>query len=148
MTVALKFKNKKAGGSVAKYNTVQKELLIRFLKDNSDKAMTVAEMTELMRSENSADCMPSESTVYRLIKELVTEGLVKRTVNGNSREFLYQMTDGKSCCEHLHMKCRICGKLMHMDTKLCSELIDRLDSTEGFTLDKNMVLTGVCKGCK
>lgn len=148
MTVTFKFGIKRVGDLMAKYKTVQKMSLIRFLKENSDKAMTVAAMAEAMRSDSSERNVPSESTLYRLIKELVSEGIVKRTVNGNSREFLYQMTDGDACSDHLHLKCRVCGKLIHMNSRLSEELIDRLDSADGFTIDRNMVLAGVCKSCK
>ena len=133
---------------MAKYNTAQKEALIHFMSAHSEEAMTVAQMTELMRSDSTIIKPPSESTVYRLIKELVSEGTVKRTVKGVSREFLYQITDAEACHSHLHMKCTVCGTLMHMDSGLCGELMEKLDKQEGFELDSTMVLTGVCKKCK
>ena len=133
---------------MAKYNTVQKEALKNFLGRHSDKALTVSEIARLMRTDSSIEKPPSESTVYRLIKELVSEGTVKRTVRGISREFLYQMTDGESCRSHLHMKCSVCGTLIHMDSSLCGELMEKLDKQEGFELDSTMVLSGVCKKCK
>ena len=56
-----------------------------------------------MKADSAIPKPPGESTVYRLIKQLVESGEVKRTVRGNSRTFVYQLTDGESCHHHLHM---------------------------------------------
>ena len=133
---------------MAKYNTVQREQLINFLKKHSAHAMTVTEIASMMKDDPDTEKVPCESTVYRLIKQLVEDGTVKRTVNGCSREFLYQMTDSETCRQHLHMKCRICGDLFHMDNRISEKLIEELLESEGFCLDRTMVLTGVCKKCR
>ncbi len=133
---------------MAKYNTVQRDQLLRFLRRNSARAMTVADITGLMKNDPDTEKVPGESTVYRLIKQLVEEGVVKRTVNGCSREFLYQITDSAACRMHLHMKCRVCGNLFHMNEKISEQLIAELLESEGFCLDKSMVLTGICKDCR
>ena len=133
---------------MAKYNTVQREQLIRFLKKNQSNAMTVIDITNMMRIDPETEKAPGESTVYRLIKELVEEGAVKRTVKGCSREFLYQMTDSETCRMHLHMKCTVCGNLFHMNDSISENLINSLLESEGFYLDRSMVLSGVCKNCR
>ena len=133
---------------MAKYNTVQREQLIRFLKKNSSNAMTVIEIADMMKNDPEIEKSPGESTVYRLIKQLVEEGEVKRTVKGCSREFLYQITDSEKCRMHLHMKCSECGGLFHMNDKISENLINELLEKEGFYLDRNMVLSGICKNCR
>lgn len=133
---------------MAKYNTVQREQLMSFLTANKSQAMTVVDITNGMRQSPDTVRCPAESTVYRLIKQLVEEGVVKRTVNGCSREFLYQIVEDEDCHNHLHMKCKICGKMLHMDNEMSEQLIDRLFEQEGFYLDQSMVLMGVCKDCK
>ncbi len=122
--------------------------MMRFLEKNSSRAMTVSEIVNEMRSDPECPKAPSESTAYRIIKELVAEGLVKRTVNGIGREFVYQLTGGKACADHLHMKCSVCGELLHMQHESSEKLAECLLEDEGFTLDTSMVLTGVCGKCR
>ena len=95
---------------MAQYNTIQKGELLDFLGRHRTSAYTVKEIADLMKADSAIPKPPGESTVYRLIKQLVESGEVKRTVRGNSRTFVYQLTDGESCHHHLHMKCVTCGK--------------------------------------
>ena len=133
---------------MAKYKTAAHSTMLSFLEKNCSKAMTVSEIVEQMHADPSCPKPPSESTAYRIIKELVAEGRVKRTVNGIGREFVYQLTDSEECADHLHMKCRVCGELLHMHHESSEKLAESLLEDEGFTLDTGMVLTGVCGKCK
>ncbi|MBR4554642.1 MAG: transcriptional repressor [Ruminococcus sp.] len=132
---------------MAKYKTAAHGRMISFLEANRDRAMTVSEIVARMKADPEIAKAPSESTAYRIIKELVAEGKVKRTVNGIGREFVYQLTDSDECAEHLHMKCRVCGELLHMNHESSEKLAESLLEDEGFTLDTGMVLTGVCGKC-
>ncbi|MBR1422417.1 MAG: transcriptional repressor [Ruminococcus sp.] len=130
------------------YKTAQREELIAFLKENRSEAITVAQIVSAMKQDTKIKKVPAESTVYRLIKKLVEDGTVKRTVKGCSREFGYQIADSEHCREHLHMKCRECGRLMHMNDWNCQRMIEQMYEREGFYIDTSMVLTGVCRECK
>ena len=133
---------------MSKYNTSQNEQLLRFLSDNSNNAYTVSGMLEAMKSDPSYPKPPSESTAYRLIKQLVEEGKVKRTVSGCSREFRYQLAAGEECKGHLHLKCSVCGELLHMHHESSDSIAEEILKNEDFILDKRIVLTGVCKKCR
>lgn len=133
---------------MGKYNTLQREELIEFMSKHRASAYTVKEIADLMKQDSSIPKPPGESTVYRLIKDLVENGEVKRTVRGNSRTFVYQLTDGETCHHHLHMKCVTCGKLYHMDDKSSRELVERILKEDSFEIDSSAVLPGKCGGCR
>lgn len=133
---------------MAKYNTVQREELLKFLGEHRTSAFTVKEIADMMAEDSSVIKKPGESTLYRLIKELVESGEVKRTVKGNSRQFVYQITDGESCHHHLHMKCVSCGKLYHMDDEESRELVERILMKDSFEIDSSAVLPGKCGDCR
>ena len=133
---------------MAKYKTAAHGYMLDFLARNSSRAMTVSEIVSEMRSDPACPKAPSESTAYRIIKELVTEGRVKRTVNGIGREFVYQLTDSEECADHLHLKCRVCGELLHMNHESSEKLTESLLEDEGFSIDTGMVITGVCGKCR
>ncbi|MBQ1433418.1 MAG: transcriptional repressor [Ruminococcus sp.] len=133
---------------MGKYNTLQREELIEFMSKHRSSAYTVKEIADLMKQDSSIPKPPGESTVYRLIKDLVENGEVKRTVRGNSRTFVYQLTDGETCHHHLHMKCVTCGKLYHMDDESSRELVERILKEDSFEIDSSAVLPGKCGGCR
>ena len=130
-----------------RYNTVQREKIVRFLTTNKDSAMTISDITSGMKRIFYNTRCPAESTVYRLVKILVEEGKVKRTVNGFSREFLYQIVEDDNTNDHLYIKCKKCGRLFRIDESN-EILIDALLEREGFYLDRCAVLIGLCMECK
>ena len=138
----------KAVKRVAKYNTMQKEELKCFLARHRSEGFTVKQIADKMKADPEVTKAPGESTVYRLVKELVESGEVKRTVKGNSRNFVYQLTEGEGCHHHLHMKCVTCGKLYHMNDKESREIVERIFREDNFELDSSAVLPGKCKECK
>lgn len=133
---------------MAKYNTAQRQELIDFLMENADNQYTIEEIAdELARSEDAVKSV-GKSTIYRLIGQMLEEGIVRRTVKGNSRQFMYQYSGGVSCSHHLHMKCRECGKILHMNDEESNNLFALLQENSNFTLDiKETLLLGQCEKC-
>ena len=133
---------------MAVYKTAQREALLGFLRGNSDKAFTVQEIAEGIKQDSRIEKVPGESTLYRLIKELVESGEVRRTVMGNSRTFVYQIMNGDDCGHHLHMKCKECGKICHMDEQESREIMEKIRSNDSFEVDSSTILVGKCSDCK
>lgn len=125
------------------YHTHQRAALIDFLKENSDKAFTIEEIIEKINNEDL-----SQSTVYRLMTKLVADGLVHRTVKGNSRSFIYQYINSEKCEGHLHMKCTDCGKVYHLDSSVSSVIRNDIGNSTGFEIDSHTVILGKCNTCK
>lgn len=133
---------------MARYQTEQKRILLAYMKAHSDEAFTIEELCERMKEEPLVTSAPGKSTIYRLMPELMEEGLVKRFVKGNSRKFLYQMVCGDHCERHLHMKCSVCGKLYHMEDQESEELLLQVMRKHHFQIDGGKtVLFGQCEGC-
>lgn len=124
------------------YNTHQRAMLIDFLRKNQDKSFRIEELVSAIGSDEI-----SKSTAYRLMTKLVEDGVVHRTVKGNSRSFVYQyISDGK-CDGHLHMKCTDCGKVYHLDSGVSTIIQNDIKSGTGFEVDSHTVLLGRCGKC-
>lgn len=133
---------------MARYQTEQKRILLAYMKAHSDQPFTIEELCGKMKEELELPSVPGKSTVYRLMPELVEEGLVKRFVKANSRKFLYQMVCGDHCNRHLHMRCSVCGKLYHMEDKESEELLLQVMKKHHFQIDEGKtVLFGQCESC-
>ncbi len=124
------------------YNTQQRKMLIEFLSQNSDKSFTIEEIV------NEINDSLSTSTAYRLMTKLVEDGLVHRSVKGNSRCFVYQFINSEKCEGHIHMKCTDCGKVYHLDSQISSQIQNDIKSNTSFEMDYHTVLLGKCSTCK
>lgn len=123
------------------YNTVQKQQLLEFLKNNSDRAFTIEEI--------ASEISVGKSTVYRLMPKLVDEGIAKRFTKGTSRRFLYQLIGCGCHAVHLHMKCTQCGRILHMSNAASETLLQEVLEKSNFSVDKEQtMLFGKCAHCR
>ena len=130
------------------YQTEQKKILLSFLEKNSNQAYSIDEIVHGLSTTSKGEA-PGKSTVYRLMTRLLEEGCVKRFVKGNSRHFVYQLLQGGHCHMHLHLKCVLCGNLLHLDDATSHRLLQTIAEVQNFTVsEKDTVLFGTCKHCQ
>ena len=124
------------------YNTEKRTRLVDFMKQNGRHTFTAEEIChEILGGDGG------KSTVYRLIAKLVDDGILRRISDGKTRKVTYQYIGGGSCSEHLHLKCKDCGILIHLDDVTSHILEKRIYNTEGFTLDGGALIYGRCEAC-
>lgn len=123
------------------YNTEKRNLLIEFFKANSQNSYTVEELCCHVLPDGRA-----KSTVYRIVSRLCEEGLLEKVLDSNTGLISYQYMDG-SCHRHLHLKCKDCGSLIHLDEKISHLLFEELYENHGFSLDGGAMLFGKCRLC-
>ncbi|MBR5817405.1 MAG: transcriptional repressor [Clostridia bacterium] len=125
------------------YNTEKKILLLNFFKSNKESAYTVEEILASLSPSGNA-----KSTVYRLISRLCEEGTLRKLFDEDSRRISYQYMDSGHCREHLHLKCKECGRLIHLDESISHILENKLLESRGFEMDGGAILPGRCQECR
>ena len=125
-----------------KYNTGKKQQIIAFLSSNASRSFTVDEICDAIIGSSKG-----RSTVYRLIAELLDEGCIRRISDEKTRHCTYQYIGGESCHSHLHLMCRGCGELIHLDEKLSHEFKKTLFDLGGFSVEEGCMIFGSCKSC-
>ena len=124
------------------YNTEKRTALIRFFSERSDEAFSLDEVCEAILTDGRG-----KSTVYRLVSELVGEGIVTRISDGRTRHCTYQYVGGEHCHTHLHLKCKGCGRLVHLDDKVSASFEKAVELVGGFHIDDGAFLFGTCRDC-
>ncbi len=124
-----------------KYNTKRREEILSFLRENKDRAYSAEEIMEAVLTDGSG-----ESTAYRMLKQLVEEGCVRKISDTATRRRAYQYI-GESCHCHLHLKCKGCGRLVHLDEEISEKLCSIIRSAGGFDVDAGEMLFGRCDAC-
>ncbi len=130
----------------AEYKTAQKKQLLDFLAENRDRHFTIEEITENLEKLGHA---PGKSTIYRQISKLLESGTVLRFEVPDSKSFVYQYTqlhDG--CDDHFHLKCIKCGKFIHMECPMLTQVQEHVLKEHGFAIGSGRsVIYGECSQC-
>ena len=127
---------------MAEYHTEQKKILLDFLKSNSGNSYTIDEITAALGNN------VGKSTVYRLMTKLVEEKRVHKSA-GEGRRFVYRITADEHCKHHLHLQCKDCGKVLHLDEATSDALLDSVMCAKDFLVsEEDTVLMGKCAVCK
>lgn len=124
------------------YTTGKRERIIELMSSGADRSYTLVEICDAL-----TDGTHGRSTVYRLVSELVGEGVLKRISDGRTRHCTYQYIGGDECHTHLHLKCKGCGRLMHLDHKVSEYFEKEVLLTDGFVIDDGAFLFGTCRKC-
>lgn len=129
------------------YKTKQKEILLDYLTENKDIHLTAGEIVAHLREIGHPLGI---STVYRRLDKLVASGLVRKYIVDENSSACYQYIGGSGeCCEHFHLKCNNCGKLIHMDCSLLRQISSHMEQKHGFVIDNTKTLLyGVCSECR
>lgn len=124
------------------YNTEKRSDITALLKASHDRAFTVDEIARAVCPDGSA-----RSTVYRIVSKMVKEGTLRKIADEHSRHTTYQYLGEHGCGEHLHLKCKECGRLIHLDEEISHLFEERIMANEHFAIDEGTLLFGRCEGC-
>lgn len=123
------------------YNTEKRKKIFELLSKNPDKSYTAEQILSEVTEDGAG-----KSTVYRLISRMVDEGAIRRVSDRKTRRVTYQHI-AKACSEHLHLKCKSCGKLIHLDEETSHILERRIMNSVHFEVEDGAVLFGRCELC-
>ena len=126
------------------YNTKQGDLILRLIRENGGRHLTAE---DIVRRLADSGCAVGKSTVYRHLERLTREGTVRRFVLHDGESACYQFA-GDGCCNHYHLKCSRCGRLLHVECEYLDKVSELIYEHHGFTLsEENTVLYGLCADC-
>lgn len=125
------------------YKTDQRSLLLEFLQNNPDEMFSEKQIEEKLLSDGI-----SRSSLYRNLVALESEGEIKRCAKNGSREIFFQYLGNQNCKTHIHMSCKNCGKIFHMENEIAAILESELSKLQGFQIIRGeTTVYGTCKNC-
>ena len=128
---------------MSKYTTRQRRVLLDYLTDHADEALSAGQIAEALSGEEI-----SVSAVYRNLAALEQEGTLHRAA-GAGKEQSYRYSGAESCRGCLHLCCTRCGRTTHMGRVDANRLVNAVAEAEGFSVDRaETVLYGVCAACR
>ena len=116
------------------YNTKQRKLILEIFKENKNSLLNAKEIKSLLNDK------VSKATLYRLLNILCEENIIKKSFNEFNNSYEYSLNENNDCNNHLHLKCDLCGKIIHL-----KEIKPELNN---FLIDfSHSIIHGTCKAC-
>lgn len=126
-----------------KYNTEKRKKIIELLSAYPGKSFSSEQICAVVIGEGSG-----KSTVYRILSDMLKEGKIKKISSQSSRKVSYQYVNCQKSSEHLHLKCKDCGLLIHLDEETSHKVEESLMAARCFAIDEGELLFGRCEGCQ
>ena len=131
------------------YQTKQKALILEYLETHPERHITAAELLHAL-TENGTPM--GAATIYRQLEKLEQDGLVRRYSldDRGSACWQYAGEEAKAgtCHSHFHLKCTVCGRLIHLDCSHLHEIAHHVAADHGFQIDPSRtVFYGLCRQC-
>lgn len=130
---------------MAKYNTKQKEYILKYIESNKDKHITALEIQDTLLKEGKKVSM---STIYRTLKDLVIDNKIVKYENVNDEYSCYQYLTVSADRSH-HFKCIKCNTLYHFKCKTVDAISMHIKNEHNFTIDNlKTIYYGICDICE
>lgn len=127
------------------YSTDKNRRLTDYLVKNTDRHLSTH---DIILAVCGADGK-GKSTVYRQLRRLVENGDLMRMRGADGKQTLYQYVGGATgCSRHFHLKCTVCGRVIHLDCGRIEEFCSHISAEHAFLLDpRKTVMYGKCIEC-
>ena len=127
------------------YHTKQHDDIMRCIRSFNGAHFTAAEL--------AARLSVGQSTVYRRIDRLAVKGILRKYVIDGSSAACYQYVEPAAgvgdCRTHFHLKCEICGRLLHTQCEELEKISAHIEAEHGFEIDSSKtVFYGICPDCR
>ena len=131
----------------AAYKTRQQDLLISYLREMQGKHFTAEDVRAHFEAKKISIGI---ATIYRQLEKLVNEGKIQKYFIDEHSAACFEYA-GDDCLEkekHFHLKCELCGRLIHLECEELEELGGHLKTEHGFVINPlRTVFYGVCTDC-
>ncbi len=129
------------------YNTKARRYILEYLSSKSDITVSAKDILHYLNEKGENISL---TTVYRYLSRLTDEKRVIKFSEDGSNKSVYQFSGGdNTCLEHLHIQCKKCGKLIHLECEFLNEIEEHIMEEHGFSLEySGSILYGICDKCR
>jgi Fur family ferric uptake transcriptional regulator len=131
----------------AKYHTRQGQRILDYMKSLRGAHVTIS---QIVRHFEDMEDAVGQTTIYRHLENLAAGGKIRKYILGGGKSACacYQYIDEVKCRDHFHLKCEICGDLIHADCDLLDKVERHLLRSHNFRINLlKTVFYGTCKNC-
>ena len=129
------------------YNSRYKTWIRTFFSTHQNRRFNASAIQKVMKD---AGFHINLVTVYRNLDRLVDEQVLSRQKTPEESENYYQYLNPElSCGQHLHLICKKCGRIIHLNCDFMEIFRSHLAASHGFSIDcRESMLVGLCDQCR
>ena len=129
------------------YRTKAKNEILDYILSNKHRRFSASEIYEYIKDKGRSTNL---TTVYRNLDKLTEAGILLKIKNSSDDYSVYQLLDPEGGCdEHLHIQCKGCGGIYHLEGEAMDKIRTYLLDECGYSLIcSDCVLLGYCKECR
>lgn len=129
------------------YRSQYKSWILNYFEQHDDEIISASDILAKMREDGLSI---NQTTVYRNLERLECAGQIQgHRLNSKDEKYYQFMRSGNDCPHHLHLYCRNCGRVIHLNCEFMKSIQKHLLEDHGFTLDcGDSVLVGLCEECR
>lgn len=130
-----------------KYHTRSGDAIRAYLDTHKEHSFSAYDVNEYMQEKG---IQVNLTTIYRNLDKLTESGEIMKYKTAGDEFCRYQCAKPHAnCSEHLHMQCRVCGRILHMECHFMGEIVKHLYDHHKFRLEcSGSVMMGVCAECQ
>lgn len=135
------------GDYMKDYKSQYRSWIINYFENHENEIVSASSLLEKMRGDGLTI---NQATVYRNLDRLECSGLIQgHRLDAKEEKYYQYLKEGHDCQHHLHLYCRSCGSIIHLDCEFMRSIQDHLLKDHRFTLDcGDSVLVGLCEDCR
>lgn len=123
------------------YQTNHQKRLYEYFKTHSNDSFTAKSLIQEFAGQMN------KATIYRKLCSLEEEKIIHKSYNPSSKGYEYQYA--KDCEQHLHLLCKHCGKIVHLECGEVAGFVEHLSLKHKFLIDQGeTLLMGICEECR
>lgn len=127
------------------YSKNNTERILHFLKTHHDFQFSALQIQEALQSDA---IQPNLTTIYRQLEKMVQASKVLQFYSEDGNTKLFQI-NRRDCDSHLHIKCAVCGKILHLDCSEVDTFLAHLKETHQIKVNcETSLLFGICSDCE
>lgn len=128
------------------YRTKYRDFIIDYMKKNQDHRLCAKDIYHALIQEGFHINLV---TVYRNLDKLSQQGLLQKHTLSEEDCTYYQYAHNEACNQHLHLLCKKCGRIYHLECSFMDTIRNHLLEEHGFMIDcKDSTLVGLCRECR
>ena len=123
------------------YRTEQRKMISDYLIENKEKFINAEDIMQYMKRNNQ---IVGLTTIYRFLNLLEQKNLVRTEIKNHTKYYQYISNE---CTNHFHLKCKNCGKTVHLECREFEDVNNHIKKEHRFNLDHNTIIYGTCDKC-
>ena len=128
------------------YSTKVNEKILEYIKLQKENSFDTKSVYNYIITQ---DIDVNLTTIYRNLERMAQKNILVKFKSANSSACLYRVVDVKSNCHrHLHMQCRLCKKIYHLEGEFMNNIDNYIKNQFNFNIEcEDSLLIGVCYEC-